>query len=189
MTPFLSTIEAFRPRYGIFLRVSKQSVAGRWPARPPGERTPLAAAADAAAAFGAATDEVDEAVAEVLTVNRTDLRILGLVGAAGAMTAGALAGAARLSPAATTAAIQRLVAAGHLRRDTDPEDRRRAVVTVTPETAEVVNRLYGPIAEAGHQLLTRYTTEELRLVTGFLELGRAMQIEQAARIRATTPGA
>jgi DNA-binding MarR family transcriptional regulator len=158
-------------------------VAGRWPARPPGERTPLAAAADAAAAFGAATDEVDEAVAQVLAVNRTDLRILGLVGAAGAMTAGALAGAAQLSPAATTAAIQRLVAAGHLRRDTDPEDRRRAVVTVTPETAEVINRLYGPIAEAGHRLLTRYTTEELRLVTGFLELGRAMQLEQAARIR------
>ncbi|BEL08660.1 hypothetical protein Q0Z83_068510 [Actinoplanes sichuanensis] len=164
--------------------MSKQSLTGRRPAGPPGERTPLEAAADAAAGFGAATDEVDEAAAGVLGVNRTDLRILGLVEAAGAMTAGALAGAARLSPAATTAAIQRLVAAGHLRRDTDPEDRRRAVVTVTAETVEVVDRLYGPIAEAGHRLLTRYTVEELRLVTGFLELGRTMQLEQAARIRA-----
>lgn len=160
-------------------------MAGRWPAGPSGERTPIQAAADAAAGFGAATDEVDEAAAGVLGVNRTDLRILGLVGAAGALTAGALAGAARLSPAATTAAIQRLVAAGHLHRDTDPEDRRRAVVTVTPETAEAMDRLYGPIADAGHQLLTRYTAEELHLVTGFLELGRAMQLEQAARIRAT----
>jgi hypothetical protein len=59
------------------------------------------------------------------------------------------------------------------------------VVTVTPETAEAMDRLYGPIADAGHQLLTRYTAEELHLVTGFLELGRAMQLEQAARIRAT----
>jgi DNA-binding MarR family transcriptional regulator len=165
--------------------VSKQSVFGRRAVRPSGEQTPLAAAADAAAAFGSATDEVDEAVAEVLAVNRTDLRILGLVDAAGTMTAGAVAEAARLSPAATTAAIQRLVAAGHLRRDTDPDDRRRAVVTVTPETAEVIDRLYGPIGEAGHRLLTRYTTEELRLVTGFLERGRAMQVEQAARIRNT----
>ncbi|MFC4069836.1 MarR family transcriptional regulator [Actinoplanes subglobosus] len=146
---------------------------------------PLTAAADAAAAFGSATDEVDEAVAGVLGVNRTDLRIIGLVGAAGAMTAGALAGAARLSPAATTAAIQRLVAGGHLVRDIDPDDRRRAVVTVTTETAELINRLYGPIAEAGHRLLTRYSVEELRLVTEFLELGRSMQLEQADRIRQT----
>lgn len=141
------------------------------------------AAADAAAEFGAAADEVDDAAAGRLGVNRTDLRILGLVGAAGAMTAGVLAEAARLSPAATTAAIQRLVAAGHLRREVDPVDRRRAVVTVTEGTVETLDRVYGPIGDVGRRLLDRYSPAELALITGFLRLGRRMQLEQAERIR------
>ncbi|MBB3093860.1 DNA-binding MarR family transcriptional regulator [Actinoplanes campanulatus] len=167
--------------------MSKQSpVTGRWGSFPPAapqDSGPRQAAADAAAAFGAAADEVDDAAAAALHVNRTDLRIIGLIGAAGAMTAGTLAEAAHLSPAATTAAIQRLVAAGHLRRDTDPADRRRAVVTVTPATAEAVGRIYGPIAEAGHRLLTGYSDADLELITGFLEAGRRMQVDQADRIR------
>jgi DNA-binding MarR family transcriptional regulator len=142
-----------------------------------------AEAAQAAAEFGAAADEVDDAAAVQLGVNRTDLRILGLIGAAGAMTAGALAGAVRLSPAATTAAIQRLVAAGHLHREVDPQDRRRAVVTITASTAETLDRVYRPIGEAGLRLLDRYSPDELSLITDFLRLGRRMQLEQAERIR------
>ena len=150
--------------------------------------TQLEAAANAAAAFGAAADEIDEAAAGVLGVNRTDLRILGLVAAAGTMTAGTLAGAARLSPAATTAAIQRLAAAGHLSRDVDPRDRRRAVVALTPDTGAMLDRLYGPVGEAGNRVLRRYDRTELRLITEFLEAGRRVQLEQAARIRATAAG-
>ncbi|MEU4624557.1 MarR family transcriptional regulator [Actinoplanes sp. NPDC023801] len=171
--------------------MSKQSpVSGRrqgHPLRPEAPDDLLDAAAGAAAALGTATDEIDEAAADALRVNRTDLRILGLVSTAGAMTAGALAEAARLSPAATTAAIQRLVATGHLRRDTDPADRRRAVVTVTTATAEAIDRLYRPIAEAGRRVLIGYTAEELRLIIGFLQEGRTMQLEQAARIRELSP--
>jgi DNA-binding MarR family transcriptional regulator len=144
----------------------------------------LETAADAAAEFGAAADEVDDAAAALLGVNRTDLRILGLVGAAGAMTAGALASAARLSPAATTAAIQRLANAGHLRRDVDPADRRRAVVTVTPDTAEILDRAYRPIGEAGRAVLLRYAPAELELIIEFLRAGRHMQLTHAERIRA-----
>jgi DNA-binding MarR family transcriptional regulator len=147
-----------------------------------------AAAADAAARFGAAADEVDDAAAARLGVNRTDLRILGLVSAAEAMTAGALATAARLSPAATTAAIQRLAAAGHLRREVDPSDRRRAVVTVTATTAEILDRVYRPIGEAGLRLLDRYSPAELTLITEFLHVGRRMQLEQAERIRTMADG-
>src|SRR3954469_19571917 len=54
------------------LRVSKQSAVER--------------AARAAERFGSATDAVDAAAADLLGVNRTDLRILGVV-AEGALTA------------------------------------------------------------------------------------------------------
>jgi DNA-binding MarR family transcriptional regulator len=126
---------------------------------------------------------VDEAAADALGVNRTDLRILGLVGT-GDWTATALAGAAKLSPAATSTAIQRLVATGHLTRTVDPADRRRAVVALTPRAEELIERIYGPIERAGHRVLARYSAEELTLITTFLRRGIDLQLAEADRIRA-----
>jgi hypothetical protein len=56
-------------------------------------------AARAAAEFGDAAGVVDEAAAVVFGVNRTDLRILGAV-LDGPLTAGQVAAAVHLSPAA-----------------------------------------------------------------------------------------
>ncbi|HEY7271175.1 MAG TPA: MarR family transcriptional regulator [Actinoplanes sp.] len=141
------------------------------------------AAADAAAAFGAATDAVDSAAAELLGVNRTDLRILGLVGEAGTMAAGTLATAAGLSPPATTTAIQRLVAAGHLTRRVDDRDRRRAVVALTPPAHDLLNRVYAPIGRAGRREIARYSADELAVILDFLRRGIRLQLGQAERIR------
>lgn len=141
-------------------------------------------ATQAAAAFGAANDVVDEAAAAAFGVNRTDLRILGLVSAAGTLTAGGLAEKAGLSPAATTTAIQRLTKAGHLTRRTDAEDRRRAVVELTPAAAELLDEIYAPIERAGRALLEEYSAEQLELVIEVLRKGERMQLTEAERIRA-----
>ena len=143
-------------------------------------------AARAAADFGAAADVVDEAAAATLGVNRTDLRILGLIHAAGALSATALAGAAKLSPAATTTAIHRLGAAGYVTRSVDEGDRRRAVVALTPEAEKLFARVYDPVGRAGQRILTGYSAEELALITGFLRRGIDMQLAEADRIRTMT---
>jgi DNA-binding MarR family transcriptional regulator len=147
-------------------------------------------ATQAAAAFGAANDVVDEAAAVAFGVNRTDLRIIGLIAAAGTLTAGGLATQAHLSPAATTTAIQRLTHAGHVTRRTDADDRRRAVVELTPEAAGLLEEIYGPIERAGRALLENYTAEQLELVIEVLRRGERMQLGEAARIRdlGTTAG-
>ena len=141
-------------------------------------------ATQAAAAFGAANDVVDEAAAAAFGVNRTDLRIIGLIAAAGTLTAGGLAEKAGLSPAATTTAIQRLTKAGHLTRRTDAEDRRRAVVELTPAAAELLEEIYAPIERAGRALLEEYSAEQLELVIEVLRKGERMQLAEAERIRA-----
>jgi DNA-binding MarR family transcriptional regulator len=169
-----SIIEAFRFD-GRLLRVSKQLSADL-----------RDEAARAAAAFGDAADVVDEAAAATFGVNRTDLRILGLVHTAGAMSATALAGAAKLSPAATTTAIHRLGAAGYLTRTVDDSDRRRAVVALTPDAEKLLDRVYGPVERAGHRILAAYSPEELALITGFLRRGIDMQLAEADRIRTMT---
>jgi DNA-binding MarR family transcriptional regulator len=143
-------------------------------------------AARAASEFGAAADAVDAAAADVFGVNRTDLRILGAV-ADGPRTAGQVAAAVHLSPAAATTAIQRLVARGHLTREPDPEDRRRAVVALTGSARELAERIYGPVGAAGTASLRRWSAAELELIADFLERGRAMQLAEAERIRGMAP--
>jgi DNA-binding MarR family transcriptional regulator len=139
--------------------------------------------ARAADEFGDAAGVVDEAAAAVFGVNRTDLRILGTV-LRGPLTAGQVATAVHLSPAAATTAIQRLAARGYLTREPDPDDRRRAVVALTASARELIERIYGPVGEAGVAALQRWTTSELELIADFLERGRALQLAQADRIRA-----
>jgi DNA-binding MarR family transcriptional regulator len=139
-------------------------------------------AARAAERFGAAADAVDAAAADVLGVNRTDLRILGAV-VDGALSAGRVAEAVGLSPAAATTAIQRLVASGYLTREPDPQDRRRAVVELTPAARRMAERIYGPVGDAGVVELQRFTAAELEVIAEFLERGNALQLAQAERIR------
>jgi DNA-binding MarR family transcriptional regulator len=139
-------------------------------------------AARAASEFGDAADAVDSAAAVVFGVNRTDLRILGTL-LHGALTAGEVAAAVHLSPAAATTAIQRLVARGHLTREPDPADRRRAVVALTDSAREMAERIYGPVGEAGVAALQRWSPAELALIADFLERGRALQLAEAERIR------
>jgi DNA-binding MarR family transcriptional regulator len=139
-------------------------------------------AARAAERFGSAADAVDAAAADLFGVNRTDLRIIGAV-VERPLTAGQVADAVGLSPAAATTAIQRLVARGYLTRDPDPDDRRRAVVKLTPSAREQAMRIYEPVGDAGVRELQRRTVAELEVIAEFLERGRALQLEQAERIR------
>ncbi len=137
----------------------------------------------AAARLAAATDAVDAAAATALGINRTDLRILELMLTSGPTAAGALAIAAALSPAATTTAIQRLVAAGYLTRETDSGDRRRAVVALTAAATSLLHRVYGPIEQAGRRELARYSVAELAVIVDFLRRAERLQLDQAARVR------
>lgn len=139
--------------------------------------------AEAATVFGTMADAVDAAAADVLGVNRTDLTILDAVHRAGRSTAGEAAQAAALSAPATTAAIQRLVAAGLLAREVDPADRRRAVLTLTPLARERIEQVYGPIGSEAFGHLNSYSPEDLAIIERFLTDGIAQQQQQARRIR------
>jgi DNA-binding MarR family transcriptional regulator len=142
---------------------------------------------EAVVRFQEATDRVDAAAATVLGVNRTDLLCIGLLLRSGGMTAGDLAIAARLSPAATTAAIERLEAADYAARTRDETDRRRVLVQPTALAEQRADQVYGPLRPAGAARLSRYTRAELELIKDFLEQGEKLQDRQADRIRALQP--
>jgi DNA-binding MarR family transcriptional regulator len=140
----------------------------------------------AVAAFQDATDQVDEAAAARLGLNRTDLRCLGILARTGAMTAGQLAHAAGLSPGATTTAVDRLIRAGYAQRIRDVGDRRRVTIEPTSAAQTASDMIWGPIGAEAHQRLSRRSIEELTLIRDFLIEGCDMQTRHAERIRTGT---
>ena len=129
-----------------------------------------------------ATDEVDEAAARVLGLNRTDLRALSAL-ARDALTPSDLARAAGLTRGAMTTVLDRLEEAGYVRRARDLEDRRGVRVEITDKTRQEIGRIWGPIRREGERWIAKYSTTELATICGFLEGSRTLQKAHAERIR------
>ncbi|MGW2571135.1 MarR family transcriptional regulator [Streptomyces sp. NPDC001537] len=102
----------------------------------------------------------------------TDVRaLIALMDASRAgeeMTAGRLGAALGLNSAGTTALVDRLERAGHVRRVRDPRDRRRVVIEVTERAVELGWSSFGPLIERTVELLQGYDERELAAVKGFL---------------------
>jgi DNA-binding MarR family transcriptional regulator len=143
----------------------------------------LAAIAHRVQAFQDATDEVDEAVAQRVRLNRTDLRCLSVLSRVGAMSASALADTTGLTRGAMTTALDRIEAAGFAKRLADPQDRRAVRVELTDSAWKEVTVLYGPLAKDGAELLRKYSGDELAAVLRYLEDGCRLQRAHAERIR------
>ena len=133
------------------------------------------------------TECFDSAVCELLGINRTDNTAIDIVDRHGRVTAGELARELSLTTGAVTALVDRMEAAGFLRRVPDTTDRRRVLIEVTPVVARVGELIWGPIAEDFRELSTRYSTAELELMLDFVRRGNALQEERQARLAALAP--
>ncbi len=123
-------------------------------------------------------DTFDEAAAARLGLNRTDMRCLDLVLERGPIAAGELSVALRLSPAATTTVIDRLVRAGFATRAQDPDNRRRVLVTATDAAHAVDAEIFRPVGMAGARALSRYDEETLAVILDFLRTALDVHREQ-----------
>jgi|SRR4051794_15946039 DNA-binding MarR family transcriptional regulator len=132
----------------------------------------------------AATDRYDQAVADAIGLNRTDMRCLDVLGMEGPVTAGRLAEATGLSSGAMTTALDRLERAGFARRVRDERDRRRVLVEIVPAALEGSYRFYAAHIAAGERMYGRYTTAQLELLVEFLRESRELNEREAARLEA-----
>jgi DNA-binding MarR family transcriptional regulator len=131
-----------------------------------------------------ATDRFDQAVADSIGVNRTDMRCMDVIEREGPVTAGRLAEATGLTTGAITTVLDRLERAGIARRVRDPSDRRRVLVEATAAAREGAEEYYGPHIELSERLYRRYTVEQLELLLGFVREGREFNEREAARLEA-----
>jgi DNA-binding MarR family transcriptional regulator len=134
-------------------------------------------------AYQTSNDNFDQAIADHLGMNRTDMRCVDLIDQAGGMTAGELATAAGLTSGAVTAVVDRLEKAGMAARVPDPGDRRRVRIEVTPKLWELTGPLMGPFLEESSAILDDYSTEELERFTQFIQRVIDVQAKHTERIR------
>jgi DNA-binding MarR family transcriptional regulator len=124
----------------------------------------------------------DDAVGRTLALGPADLRCLDWL-VDGPKTAGTLAVATGLRPAATTALIDRLESKGLVERVRDGEDRRRVLVRMTEEGARRTYALYAPLVEEGQTLFDEVSDTELVAMRDLLERMREMTERHAQRLR------
>jgi DNA-binding MarR family transcriptional regulator len=125
-------------------------------------------------------EDHDAAVARLLGLNGTDMRVLDFLGRTGdpssfesaPTNAGDLARASGLTTGGVTAALDRLENAGWVRRRADPSDRRRVLVELTDKAVAMTIELYGPLKDRGAEMLKAYTVDELELFLRALRASR-----------------
>lgn len=121
-----------------------------------------------------------EAVGRRLGLSAADQRVLGLIGREGPLTAGALAQRIGVTSGAATGLIDRLERAGHVRRDSDPADRRRILVTARQDRGDG-----GPVRElsvAMGEVMSRYSQEELAVIGDYVRRTVVVLEEQTRRL-------
>ena len=117
----------------------------------------LATVAEELRLSGVTHDIADQVVADYLGLNRTDTRCLDIIERLDGVSAGRLAGESGLSTGAVTTVLDRLERAGYASRVSDPGDRRRVLVELTPEARRELMDLYAPLAEATLRQLEGYS--------------------------------
>jgi DNA-binding MarR family transcriptional regulator len=132
-----------------------------------------------------ATARYDQAVADALGINRTDMRCLDILDREGRLTAGQIAEQTGLTTGAVTTVIDRLERAGYARRIRDSGDRRRVYVELTDDTRRNARRFYADHAAMAESLYKRYSEEEIELLLEFVSRGREFNERKAAELEAT----
>jgi DNA-binding MarR family transcriptional regulator len=133
-----------------------------------------------------ATARFDQAVADALGMNRTDMRCVDVLQREGPMTAGRLAEETGLSTGAMTTALDRLERAGYARRVRDPADRRRVVVELTQQAHMDGERFYREHAAYAERLFERHTLKELEVLLRVMREGSEFNERRAAIVERET---
>jgi DNA-binding MarR family transcriptional regulator len=123
--------------------------------------------------------------AEQMGLNLTDLNCLNLLNlSGGSMTAGQLAQATGLTTASVTGLVDRLEHAGYVRRQRDPNDRRRVVIeSVTERVHANVAPVFGRTVLAWTATAAHYNDEELAFILDFYRRTEGLLGQELSRLR------
>ncbi|WP_269056880.1 MarR family winged helix-turn-helix transcriptional regulator [Paenibacillus tundrae] len=118
--------------------------------------------------LGTRTVLYQQHVAASLGLYNNDFISVDILREKGPITAGELSKLTGLATGSVTTLIDRLEKNGFVRRENDPNDRRKVIIVPLYENKEEVSSTYLTLHTAMVNLASTYTEEELELITGFL---------------------
>ena len=123
-----------------------------------------------------------------MTVN--DLQVIDILDNADPLTAGQLADLTGLTTGAITGMLNRLEAAGLVRRERDPSDGRRIIVQLVPdkEAMREIHSLFEAAGKTWELVAADYDDEQLASLVAFLKRGNALAQQETIQLRETPSG-
>lgn len=105
----------------------------------------------------------------------------------GAMTAGQLGKLTQLTTGAVTGVIDRLERAGYVRRESDPNDRRKVIIQPLQEPIErEIYPFFDSTSQAMAGLYSSYSEAELAVIADFVHRTNQIALEATTKLKATT---
>lgn len=136
--------------------------------------------------LGTRTVVYQQNVASSLGLYNNDFLSVDILREKGPITAGELSKLTGLATGSVTALIDRLEKNGYVRRQNDPNDRRKVIIVPLYENKEDVIDTYMPLHTAMVKLAASYTDEELALISEFLGKASNVLDEQIDHLSSTT---
>ena len=135
--------------------------------------------------FSTAVVLFHSAIAERFGLNATDWKCGEVLSRLGPMNPGQLAEIVGMSTAAMTLVLDRLEQAGFARRERDPHDRRKVIVSpvMSPEMGQAMGEILGGLHQGMAAMLADYTPEQLEVIGNFVQQATLMIEAETARLR------
>jgi len=138
--------------------------------------------------LGARTVIYQQNVASRLGLNNSDFLAIDILHEKGPITAGELAKFTGLTTGSVTALIDRLEKSDYVRRQPDPNDRRKVILVPVYENKEEVSDIYLSLHAAMIQLASSYEDIELELIAQFLDKACTVLEEQIHDLNSNISG-
>lgn len=107
--------------------------------------------------------------AHSLGIVQTDFKTADILNETGPLTAGELAKVTGLTTGAVTALIDRLEQAKLVKREKDPDDRRRVMIVPIKDKQPLIRNYYVTMNQEISELCSHYNESELALLTDFIK--------------------
>jgi DNA-binding MarR family transcriptional regulator len=111
---------------------------------------------------------LDQTVSSSVGLSSSDLEVLDLVGRRGPLTPSALSSISGVSPATMTGILDRLETEGWVRRERDPQDRRKVNIHAATKRGAEIYRYYRGMQDRLRQICANYTDDQLTLLIDFI---------------------
>ncbi len=149
------------------------------------DRQSLLAALEREARLGSAMGVLfSQAVADRVGISPSELETLDLFNLFGPMTPGRLAELTGLTTGGVTRLVDRLERGGFVRREPDPNDRRKVILQPqNPQNEAMVGPYYESLGAQMYALTEGFTDAELKLLLKYAQGAREIMQDEVARIR------